>query len=160
MCKSIVNEMLENLLEGRKEWKKELAMMTKEESEKAVEEITEAFKNNLVKEINNMGISDLFEVEDVIVKSRKKLEKVNQQEEAYGKGDKSIQEIFNEKHTLPKVTGAKHSIRNTQITKRSILADICQEEQESDEYLKAVRQQVKSHDEKGYDYHISNSILY
>lgn len=114
MCKSIVNEMLENLLEGRQEWKKELAMMTKEESEKAVNEITEAFRNNLVKEINNMNTNELFDIEEVIIENQR----------------------------------------------RAVLADMCQDEQEADEYLNVIREQVKEHDEKGYEYHITNSILY
>lgn len=170
MCKSIVNEMLENLLEGRQEWKKELAMMTKEESEKAVNEITEAFKNNLVKEINNMNTNELFDIEEVIIENQRRIKHSNELKEAYEKGEKGIQEIFTEKHNLTtiehckkinNVKGIKHSIRKpSQISRRVVLADMCQDEQESDEYLNAIREQVKAHDEKGYDYHITNSILY
>lgn len=170
MCKSIINEMLENLLEGRKEWKKELAMMTKEESEKAVNEITEAFKNNLVKEINNMNTNELFDIEEVIIENQRRLKHSNELKEAYEKGEKGIQEIFTEKHNLTtiehckktnNVKGIKHSIRkSSQISRRVVLADMCQYEQESDEYLNAIREQVKAHDEKGYEYHITNSILY
>lgn len=170
MCKSIIIEMLESLLEGRQEWKKELAMMTKEESEKAVNEITEAFKNNLVKEINNMNTNELFDIEEVIVENQRRLKHSNELKEAYEKGEKGIQEIFTEKHNLTtiehckktnNVKGIKHSIRKpSQISRRVVLADMCQDEQESDEYLNAIREQVKAHDEKGYDYHITNSILY
>lgn len=170
MCKSIVNEMLENLLEGRQEWKKELSVMTKEEAEKAVNEITEAFRNNLVKEINNMNTNELFDIEEVIVENQRRLKHSNELKEAYEKGEKGIQEIFTEKHNLTKeinnmntnnVKGIKHSIRKpSQISRRVVLADMCQDEQESDEYLNAIREQVKAHDEKGYEYHITNSILY
>ena len=170
MCKSIIIEMLENLLGGRQEWKKELAMMTKEESEKAVNEITEAFKNNLVKEINNMNTNELFDIEEVIVENQRRLKHSNELKEAYEKGEKGIQEIFTEKHNLTTiehckktniVKGIKHSIRKpSQISRRVVLADMCQDEQESDEYLNAIREQVKAHDEKGYEYHITNSILY
>ena len=170
MCKSIILEMLENLLGGRQEWKKELAMMTKEESEKAVNEITEAFRNNLVKEIDNMNTNELFDIEEVIIENQRRLKHSNELKEAYEKGEKGIQEIFNEKHNLTtiehckktnNVKGIKHSIRkSSQISRRVVLADMCQDEQESDEYLNAIREQVKAHDEKGYDYHITNSILY
>lgn len=170
MCKSIIIEMLENLLGGRQDWKKELAMMTKEESEKAVNEITEAFKNNLVKEINNMNTNELFDIEEVIIENQRRLKHSNELKEAYEKGEKGIQEIFTEKHNLTtiehckktnNVKGIKHSIRKpSQISRRVVLADMCQDEQESYEYLNAIREQVKAHDEKGYDYHITNSILY
>lgn len=170
MCKSIIIEMLENLLGGRQDWKKELAMMTKEESEKAVNEITEAFKNNLVKEINNMNTNELFDIEEVIIENQRRLKHSNELKEAYEKGEKGIQEIFTEKHNLTtiehckktnNVKGIKHSIRKpSQISRRVVLAYMCQDEQESDEYLNAIREQVKAHDEKGYDYHITNSILY